>query len=395
MVADQQGGSRARPARARAHGRDGGDPRRRQPRRVRRRAARAGRGGRRDPRRRRGGAARLPAAPRARSAATCPAPSRWWTSAAARPRSPSARSPAASRGRARSRSARACWPTSTCARIRRRRPRCEAMRAHAAAVLAEIELPRPDAAVAVGGSAASLPRLVGRRAASRARSGARSACSRARRRRRSRSASRSTPSASGCCRPGSLILDAASHRLGRPAADRARRAARGRAAGAGRGWDDRRKRMTDIDDRRRDAGLDLDDPSLYFNRELSWLQFNERVLELAEDPAQPAAGAAEVLRDRLQQPRRVLHGPGRGPARPDRRRHRGSAAGRPHAERDDRRACAARCADHMDRQAACLDRQIRPALAEHGIRIVGVDEVSAGRARAARRALQRGRSSRC
>jgi exopolyphosphatase/guanosine-5'-triphosphate,3'-diphosphate pyrophosphatase len=38
----------------------------------------------------------------------------------------------------------------------------EAMRAHAAAVLAEIDLPRPDAAVAVGGSAASLPRLVGR-----------------------------------------------------------------------------------------------------------------------------------------------------------------------------------------------------------------------------------------
>ena len=27
----------------------------------------------------------------------------------------------------------------------------------------------------------------------------------------------------------------------------------------------------------------LDDPRLYFNRELSWLQFNERVLELAED----------------------------------------------------------------------------------------------------------------
>ncbi len=38
----------------------------------------------------------------------------------------------------------------------------EAMRAHAAAVLAEIATPQPDCAVAVGGSAASLPRLVGR-----------------------------------------------------------------------------------------------------------------------------------------------------------------------------------------------------------------------------------------
>src|SRR6476620_5797638 len=32
---------------------------------------------------------------------------------------------------------------------------------------------------------------------------------------------------------------------------------------------------------------DFEDSSLYFNRELSWLDFNDRVLQLAEDPSVP------------------------------------------------------------------------------------------------------------
>src|SRR5262245_9986453 len=34
-------------------------------------------------------------------------------------------------------------------------------------------------------------------------------------------------------------------------------------------------------------GVPLDDPSLYFNRELSWLEFSRRVLEEAKDPSVP------------------------------------------------------------------------------------------------------------
>ncbi len=39
----------------------------------------------------------------------------------------------------------------------------------------------------------------------------------------------------------------------------------------------------------------LDSPDLYFNRELSWLEFNERVLELAEDESIPLLERVKFL----------------------------------------------------------------------------------------------------
>src|ERR687892_2800979 len=39
----------------------------------------------------------------------------------------------------------------------------------------------------------------------------------------------------------------------------------------------------------------LDSPELYTNRELSWLQFNERVLELAEDDSTPLLERVKFL----------------------------------------------------------------------------------------------------
>jgi polyphosphate kinase len=125
-----------------------------------------------------------------------------------------------------------------------------------------------------------------------------------------------------------------------------------------------------------EAPVDLDADELYFNRELSTAQFNERVLELAEDPDVPLlervkfsaifAGNTDEffmvrvagLHDRIDAgiERPLLDG--RTPTETlneIRRLHRGFIA----------------------RQSRCLNQELRPKLAEHGIRIVGYDEVDA------------------
>src|SRR6516162_1076049 len=48
-----------------------------------------------------------------------------------------------------------------------------------------------------------------------------------------------------------------------------------------------RKRSTKKKTMEKDASSLFDDPTLYVNRELSWLEFNERVLEEAKDPRNP------------------------------------------------------------------------------------------------------------
>jgi polyphosphate kinase len=122
--------------------------------------------------------------------------------------------------------------------------------------------------------------------------------------------------------------------------------------------------------------LDLTDPGLYFNRELSWLEFNARVLELAEDPTVPllerlkfiaivssnldeffmvrVAGLHDMIDAGIEKPRED----GRTP-------------------RETLAAIREVVREHGARQCRCLERELRPALAEHGIRIVGLDEVSA------------------
>ena len=121
---------------------------------------------------------------------------------------------------------------------------------------------------------------------------------------------------------------------------------------------------------------DLDDSRLYNNRELSWLEFNTRVLELAEQAdiqlmerlkflAIFTSNLDEFFTIRVaglhDQVDAGLHDPG-----PDGRT--------PSQVIDELRE---RILELNERQTRCSQDEVRPALAEHGIRIVGMDEVGA------------------
>ncbi|HET8950934.1 MAG TPA: RNA degradosome polyphosphate kinase, partial [Solirubrobacteraceae bacterium] len=132
--------------------------------------------------------------------------------------------------------------------------------------------------------------------------------------------------------------------------------------------------MTDAITVRDAAEVDLDDRSLYFNRELSWLQFNARVLELAEDPRTPLLERLKFcaivssnldeffmvrvagLHDQIDAGIETPLQDGRTPS-------------------ETIELIRATVRDHVGRQARVLEQELRPELAEHGIRIVGVGEV--------------------
>jgi polyphosphate kinase len=118
----------------------------------------------------------------------------------------------------------------------------------------------------------------------------------------------------------------------------------------------------------------LDDPSLYFNRELSWLEFNRRVLEEAQDPQVPLLERLKFLAifssnldeffmvrvGGLQQ--KVQAGIGRG-----------SGADRmPPAEQLSRIGQTVR--QMVGLQYSCLREQVLPVLEAEGIRIVQTPE---------------------
>jgi polyphosphate kinase len=123
------------------------------------------------------------------------------------------------------------------------------------------------------------------------------------------------------------------------------------------------------------SASDLEDPRLYNNRELSWIEFNARVLELAEQEDMPlmerlkflaifTSNLDEFFTIRVaglhDQVDAGLSDPG-----PDGRT--------PSQVIDELRV---RIDELSERQTGCSQRDVRPALAEHGIAIVPIAEAT-------------------
>src|SRR4051794_10782039 len=127
---------------------------------------------------------------------------------------------------------------------------------------------------------------------------------------------------------------------------------------------------------------DLDAPELYVNRELSWVDFDDRVMQLAEDPVQPLLERckfAAIFESNLDEFFMIrvagLHDQvDAGITAP-------KLDGRTPSETID--AIRAKVLELKARQCRTLSHDLRPSLAEHGIRLVSIDEVS----EPARRAL--------
>ena len=116
----------------------------------------------------------------------------------------------------------------------------------------------------------------------------------------------------------------------------------------------------------------IDDPALYFNRELSWLDFNQRVLELAEDPQVPLLERARfcaIYASNLDE-FFMVRVAGLFDQLDAGIEARGPDGLTPREQID---AIQRRVLELDDRLCECFGGNLQPALEEHGIRIVTLE----------------------
>ena len=124
------------------------------------------------------------------------------------------------------------------------------------------------------------------------------------------------------------------------------------------------------------AEPDLSDPSLYFNRELSWLDFNDRVLQLAEDPRVPLlerVNFCSIYEDNLDE-FFMVRVAGLQEKLESKIDSRGADAMSP---ADVLGVIRQRVIELRPRLTHCFEDEIQPALAEHGIRIITLADANA------------------
>src|SRR5438270_4042898 len=136
--------------------------------------------------------------------------------------------------------------------------------------------------------------------------------------------------------------------------------------------------VTAADGRARAEAVDLADPALYINRELSWLDFNDRVLQLAEDESLPLIERLKFLAIFVTNLDeffmiRVAGVHDQIDAQVDARGPDGLSP------TETLEGIAERVRSLDQRHARQFAEVIRPALAEHGIRIVSCDDSSASK----------------
>jgi polyphosphate kinase len=125
------------------------------------------------------------------------------------------------------------------------------------------------------------------------------------------------------------------------------------------------------------AAPPLDSPTLYLNRELSWLAFNERVLDQARDRRHPLLERVKflaIVRTNLDEFFMIRV----AVLQKQMRTHREHVSPDGLTTEQQLALVRARARQMLDEQARCWSDSLRPELAAHGIRFLDPTEYSDG-----------------